>query len=229
VWVVATDPEPGDVPASWWSLLDADETDEAARRKRPRDRARYVARHVVLRTVLGRQLGIDPAAVSFARATCPLCAELHGRPVLLGRDDVAFSLSSTDGLIAVAVAPVDVGVDVETVGRVAADDLASALDSSERAAVDALSEPDRSAAALRCWVRKEALLKGRGTGLGVDPDTVHVGIGPLAETPRADGWMLADVPVQPGVVAAVAYRPPVAKVEVLTLDLPALRHDAPGR
>ena len=229
MWVVATNPEPGDAPASWWSLLDTEETAEAARRRRPADRERYVTRHVVLRTVLGRQLGIDPAVVSFARAACPLCGELHGRPVLLGRDDPAFSLSATDGVVTVAVAPVDVGVDVETAGRVAADDLASALDPSERAAVDALSEPDRSTAALRCWVRKEALLKGRGTGLGVDPDTVHVGVGPLVETPRPDGWVLADVPVQAGVVAAVAYRAPVAKVEVLMLDLPALLRDGRER
>ena len=229
MWVVATDPEPGDVPASWWSLLDTDETAEAARRKRPRDRARYVARHVVLRTVLGRHLGIDPVAVSFARAACPLCDEPHGRPVLLGRDDLAFSLSATDRVLAVAVAPVDVGIDVEAAGRVAADDLAAALDTSERAAVEALTEPARDDAALRCWVRKEALLKARGTGLGVDPDTVHVGVGPLVEAPRPDGWVLADVPVQAGIVAAVAYRAPVAKVEVLMLDLPALLRDGRER
>lgn len=123
-----------------------------------------------------------------------------------------------------AVAPMSVGVDMETAGRVAAHDLAAAFDPTERAAVDGLPEPERSTAALRCWVRKEALLKGWGTGLGIDPETVHVGVNAVAPAPQADGWMLADVPLDSGLVAAVAYQSPVVvEMEVLTLDLPAVR------
>lgn len=224
VWVVATDPEPGLEPGGWRSLLDQEETADATRRRRPSDRVRYIARHVALRTILGRHLGVDPAAVVFARAACPLCGAGHGRPVLRDRDDVSFSLAATEGAVVVAIAPVAVGVDVETTGRVSAHDLAAAFDRTERAGIDGLRDPERSIAALRCWVRKEALLKGWGTGLGIDPETVHVGVSAMGPAPQQDGWVLADVPLDSGRVAAVAYQSPVvAEVEVLTLDLPSVR------
>ena len=223
------DDEPGDQPGWWWDLLDDEERARAAAWRRPADRLRFVARHVALRVILAEHLGVAPADVAFDRAPCPLCGGPHGRPVVRDRDDLHFSLSSTGDRAAVAVAPVPVGLDVEAVGRASADDLAAALDPVEQAAVAALTEPARSRAALRCWARKEALLKGRGTGLGIDPDAVHVGVGPPARAPRPDGWVLADVPGPPDLVAAVAYRSPT----VLEVELRALRlrpaDPAPGR
>lgn len=218
-WLVSLAPRPGCEPRWWWDLLDGDELARAAAWRRPVDRARYVGRHVALRVILGERLGLPPATLAFGRAPCPLCGDAHGRPVLRDHDDVHFSLSSTGDVAAVALAPVPVGLDVEAVGRASADDLAAALDPVEQAAVAALHEPTRSRAALRCWARKEALLKGRGTGLGIDPDAVHVGVGPPARVPRPDGWVLADVPVPPDLVAAVAYR----SAAVLPVELRALR------
>lgn len=221
-WLVTLPTPDARVPGWWWELLDHEEEARAGRWHRPADRARYVARHVALRLILAERLGVDPTTVAFERAPCPLCGELHGRPQLRERDDVHFSLSSTGDVAAVAVAPVPVGIDVEAVGRATAHELAAALDTGEQAAVAALAEPARSRTALRCWARKEALLKGRGTGLGIDPDAVHVGVGPLARSPRPDGWVLADVAVPPDLVAAVAYRSPAAlDVELRALRLPA--------
>jgi 4'-phosphopantetheinyl transferase len=221
-WLVSLAPRPGREPSWWWELLDGDEVARAAAWRRPADRARYVGRHVALRLILAEHLGVAPATLVFDRAPCPLCGGAHGRPVVRDRDDVHFSLSSTGDVAAVAVAPVPVGLDVEAVGRASADDLAAALDPVEQAAVAALGEPARSRAALRCWARKEALLKGRGTGLGIDPDAVHVGVGPPARAPRPDGWVLADVPVPPDLVAAVAYRSAgVLAVEMRALRLPS--------
>ena len=226
-WIVSLAPRPGEEPTWWWDLLDGQEVTRAAAWRRPVDRARYVGRHVALRVILAERLGVAPAAVSFERAPCPLCGGAHGRPVVRGRDDVQFSLSSTGDVAAVAVAAVPVGLDIEAVGRASADDLAAALDPVEHAAVAALTEPTRSRVALRCWARKEALLKGRGTGLGIDPDAVHVGVGPLARAPRPDGWVLADVPAPPDLVAAVAFRSAtVLPLELRALQLPS--GDAPG-
>ena len=51
---------------------------------------------------------------------------------------------------------------------------------------------DRVTRLTSCWVRKEAYLKGIGTGLGVDPATVPVGIEP---TPvRLGEWAVLDLP-----------------------------------
>ena len=67
-------------------------------------------------------------------------------------------------------------MDVETVeARVKADDLGAALHPSELADLADLPADQRDLAALRCWARKEAVLKGIGTGLGIEPSTIEVG------------------------------------------------------
>jgi 4'-phosphopantetheinyl transferase len=53
------------------------------------------------------------------------------------------------------------------------------------------------AGALRRWVRKEAYLKGLGTGLGIEPATVDLSADP-------PGWRVRDVDAPDGYVAAVA-------------------------
>jgi 4'-phosphopantetheinyl transferase len=72
---------------------------------------------------------------------------------------------------------------------------------------------------LRCWVRKEAYLKGLGIGLGDDPASVDVGPGPGPEGP--DGWSVVDVEAGPRYLAAVALAA-VAPVRTHRADLAAL-------
>jgi 4'-phosphopantetheinyl transferase len=185
VWMVRPAPVADDV-------LDIAERARAAQLHRPQDRQGYVAAHVALRALAGARLGCSPAAVRFERAPCPLCGGPHGRPVLAD-GDIEISLSRTGGMVAIALSPVVVGVDVERVDRpVGLDDLVVALHPAE------LPMASR-AAALRLWVRKEAYLKGRGTGLGVDPATVEV-------TGDPPGWRITDIDAGPELVAAAAVR-----------------------
>ncbi|HEY8527970.1 MAG TPA: 4'-phosphopantetheinyl transferase superfamily protein [Acidimicrobiales bacterium] len=207
VWIVRLAGVPGAD-----GLLDAEEVGRAARFRRPADRDRYVAAHAALRAVLARYAGRPPGGLAFAREPCPLCGAPHGRPRLagaLGAGPAAwhFSLAHGGAVAAVAVARRPVGVDVEAADRgVGADDLAAALHPDERRALAALPAADRGPAALRAWVRKEAVLKGLGTGLGRDPATVAVGVGP-APGPGPDGWAVRDVAAGDGLVAAVALAP----------------------
>ncbi|MFE5914989.1 hypothetical protein ACFQ6B_38735 [Streptomyces wedmorensis] len=92
------------------------------------------------------------------------------------------------------------------------------------------ADRDLQDAFLRCRVRKEAYLKGIGTSLGIDPDTVRVGLGPRhgdTESPEPEGWRLATVAVPPGYAAAVALRhrdtPVVAICGVSLTPLPTDR------
>ncbi|MDT3399938.1 4'-phosphopantetheinyl transferase superfamily protein [Streptomyces sp. B1866] len=108
-----------------------------------------------------------------------------------------------------AAAPV--GADIESAAtrqRGGAVDLTGRLHPDERAAIAALPEAVREEAFLSCWVRKEAYLKGIGTGLPGGLATHHVGLAErLAPDPRVpDGWALADLPAPPGYQAAVAVR-----------------------
>lgn len=195
VWLVPSEPCRHAGPDPLIALLSDNERARADRFLRPGDRATYVAAHAVLRRVVGARVGLAPAEVRLGCEDCPLCGGPHGRPVLdrpFG-DVTELSLSRTTDLAAVALSPAVVGVDVEATSRdVDLDDLLVALHPRE------LPVAER-AAALRLWVRKEAYLKGLGTGLGVDPASVDLSADP-------PGWQVVDVPAGPGVVCAVAVR-----------------------
>jgi 4'-phosphopantetheinyl transferase len=96
-----------------------------------------------------------------------------------------------------------VGVDVQ---RYLPEDLGTAraegwLADAEHDAIARLPEQDRAAALGRCWAAKEALLKGRGVGLLVDPSTVDT-----VSRSTVGGWRLLPVPAPAGHAAAVAVR-----------------------
>ena len=123
-----------------------------------------------------------------------LDAEPGGKPLVAAPDpQIHFSLSHTQGLAVVAVTRgCRVGVDVEHVsGRERWPSLAERwFTEAEREGVDSLE------AFLRVWVRKEALVKGTGDGLG--------GIRRVDGTAPPEGWTLRDLAAPAGYVAALA-------------------------
>lgn len=159
--------------------------------------------HALLRLLLSELTHVAPQDHGIDRI-CATCGGVdHGRPVL--RDSpLHVSLASTRTAVAVAISPdAPVGVDVEQVDGTRFDGFAGvALGPLERVG------DDRQRA--RAWVRKEAVLKARGTGLAVEPRSVDV-----RADRTDDGWVL-DVPVEPGLAAAVAVianRRPHLRVE----------------
>ncbi|MGW8763533.1 4'-phosphopantetheinyl transferase family protein [Streptomyces sp. NPDC055815] len=183
-------------------VLDEEERRRAAAFVRDEDRHLYCFAHIALRTVLAGLTGTAAGALRFDRAPCPCCDGPHGRPVLRSAAAPEFSLSHTRGLVVIGVAPVPIGVDAEPVPEAGtAEELTKVLHPAERQEVEAAPPQDRPAVFARLWARKEAYLKGLGTGLGRDlaADDVR---GPLP------GWHLADLAVGAGHAAAVAVASP---------------------
>ncbi|WP_225834366.1 4'-phosphopantetheinyl transferase superfamily protein [Streptomyces sp. NK08204] len=186
-------------------LLDAEERARARAFRRARDRDAYVVAHAALRSVLSVLLGIRAEALPLVREPCAGCGGPHGRPALR-TPGVHFSLSHSGGLVMVALAPAPVGVDVEGLATAQAVlDAQSALHVAEADELARLPAHERPAAFTRAWVRKEAYLKGLGTGLVRNPALDYVGTGPLPVAPAAD-WTLRDVLVPAGYAAAVALQ-----------------------
>ncbi|AVZ71066.1 4-phosphopantetheinyl transferase [Streptomyces lunaelactis] len=185
------------------SLLDAKERAKATTFRSPLDRAHYTASHVALRRILGAHLGRAPQDVRLTQADCPVCDGGHGRPVVAG-SSLQFSLSRRAGYCLIALARTSVGADLELAPAIeVADELATTLHPLERAALEMASPDKRAAAFARIWARKEAYLKGLGTGLALGAS--HDYVGEDAEVPN---WRFYDVAAPAGLAAALAIKEP---------------------
>ncbi|MBT2386308.1 4'-phosphopantetheinyl transferase superfamily protein [Streptomyces sp. ISL-11] len=222
LWLVAT-PRPD----ATHSRLDLTELDEAERTRtasfiRPSDGATYATAHIALRRLLGAYLHQPPAQVAFVREPCPGCGATHGRPaVAADGPPLHFSLSHSHGMVLIAVAARTVGADVERLPRAATVEVCTpALHPKERAELQQTPEEARPAAFGQLWTRKEAFLKGIGTGLSRSPAADYLGADPAR---RPTGWTIADVPAGPRHHAAVALTGPApTTATVRLLGAPAL-------
>lgn len=150
---------------------------DSAERQRVNDlrsevlRRRYVVAHGAVRSILGSYLGIEAAYVHLTRAPCWNCEELHGKPLIQhAGSSLMFSLSHAHDVAFVAVANGrSVGIDVEWIAT-AAPLLAEApdaiLSAEELRTLGRLPPGARDAFLTRAWVRKEAVLKASGEGIG---------------------------------------------------------------
>ena len=207
VWLAATD-SGADEPYQW---LSADERARAGRFVFARDRRRYIAARGVLRALLGRYLGLAPAAVGFRYGA-------NGKPALApgqaGGLDFNVSHSADVAVVAISGAG-QVGVDVEAIRSLPdRDDLARGLfTEAEYGALRALPSGLRDLGFFNGWTRKEAFVKATGEGLsrplagfevtlapGDAARLVHVG-GDRIEAAR---WTIRDLPAMPGFAGALA-------------------------
>jgi 4'-phosphopantetheinyl transferase len=192
------------------ALLDDEERARSRRFVRSLDRHRFVLAHAALRLFLARCLDVDPVTVCYEKGP-------HGKPRLgTGLVPLEFNLSHSEmlGLLAVAQGR-PVGVDVERIREVPdvlgiADAHFSAV---ERRRLRSLPPAERRAAFIRCWTRKEAVLKASGEGLGLRLDSFDVELaeGSTSALERFAGrpgnlaeWSLRDLPSPPGYAAAGA-------------------------
>jgi 4'-phosphopantetheinyl transferase len=224
----ATLDQPADRRAALARALTPDEVARADRFVQARDRARFVVARGVLRAILGRYLGMAPAALRFHYpCACgrPDCDPVHRKPALVaasgGRHPLRFNLSHAQGLALYAVAlEREVGVDLEAVSDEAATLAVAAtiFGPAELAAWRALPPARQPAAFYAGWTRKEAYLKARGLGLALAPDQVEVSLAPdepaalrrVAGDPAAAGrWSLVSLDAGPAYAAALAVEGPL--------------------
>jgi len=189
VWLVRLD-APGTALADL-DVLSATERARMERFARREDGERWAAARAVLRALLGAYADADPRALRFAEGP-------HGKPALAAPapERLRFNLSHSaeTALIAVALDR-EIGVDVELPRR-AVEHVAIArrvLGDAEAQWLAALDPPEREREFLRAWVRWEAVLKCRGTGIG-GAEQPHEGVDP---------WV-AELPIAPPAAAALA-------------------------
>ncbi len=155
------------------TLLDDEERTRAERKREP---VPYISAHAMMRRVIGRHVGADPAGLSFARR-CTTCGSgRHGKPSIADHPGWTYSLSYTREVAVLALArDVEVGVDIEHVEE---SDFGGfprvTLAEGEIGGFFGLDGAELLGARAQVWARKEAILKATGHGLVVDPTEIVV-------------------------------------------------------
>jgi 4'-phosphopantetheinyl transferase len=182
---------PADAVRSALGLLSTAERQRAARLRFERHRRRFIVARARLRELLATRLGVRPEAVELAYGA-------NGKPQL-PRPELHFSVSHCDDVALFAFSPErEVGIDVEALRPIhEADAIAAQVFSPrERSTYATLAARDRALAFLRCWTRKEALVKALGDGLSLPLDQL--------DAASAPGWRVHSFFPLPGFIAAVA-------------------------
>ena len=199
--------------------LSADEERKAAGFRFAEDRERYVACRGALRAILARYLHRRPEDFCFSYNP-------EGKPFLAGdcgAERLRFNVAHADGLALVALARErEVGVDLERVRAIEAEEIAERFFSAAEVAVlRGLPADRRVDAFFRCWTRKEAYLKATGKGLSGGLDQFDVSLAPgepaalLAHrgAPAEVGrWRLRELAPAPGYAGALAVEGPSPSV-----------------
>jgi 4'-phosphopantetheinyl transferase len=203
VWRATVDTRPAvlDVLAR---TLDAAEAARTERFRFERHRLRHTFRRGMLRLLLGRYLGADPARLRFN-------VNAFGKPSLAGMPStrMTFNLSHSEDAVVIAITEGrDLGVDVEAIRTVSdAEAIARrhfAAAERDRLAGAAANERDR--VFLRLWTRKEAYVKAEGRGLSIPLDSFDVSAANSRVRSDVAEWSLFDLSLPEGYVGAVAVQ-----------------------
>ncbi|MFF9280306.1 4'-phosphopantetheinyl transferase family protein [Streptomyces griseosporeus] len=208
LWLLRS-PSPDSAAAARLAVRELDDAEvrRAALFVRPADRVQYLSAHIALRRILAATTGCPPESLRLGREPGPLLSPRTSRPVLRHPPvPVHFSLSHSHGLILIGTAASAVGVDVQRTPTIEAVRVVGpGLHPAEWRELLALPEPRRPAAFAQLWTRKEAYLKGLGTGLVRGPAMDYLGLGTDADAPPGPpGWIVRDVLVGPHHAAAAA-------------------------
>ena len=209
---------PDDAVDDFRSLLAEPEKERAERFAFEHLRRSFILSRGVLRILLGRYIGMAPAAITFAYGA-------HGKPHVPVETRVRFNSSHSGDLAVFAFTQdCEIGVDVERVRSLPdMQDIARRFFCPEEEAELADGAPsDRAHAFFLCWTRKEAFIKATGDGLSAALDSFRVSLRPgdRARIIRVGdgsgaGWAMHNLEPGPGYAGALAYCGPERSMDLM--------------
>ncbi len=186
------------------ALLAPDEHERAGRFVYAEDRERFIIGRGLLRTILARYVGTHPEALEILAAP-------HGKPYL-ARPEIPlyFNLTHSGEYAAVALArDCEIGIDIEKIRKIEPGFAKRFFSEAENEAITCLPVAERQLAVIRCWSRKEAVLKAQGVGLLGDFKSFDVTVGAdgMQRVAGLSGpWSLTPFTPAEGYVGALAAR-----------------------
>ena len=202
---------PGTRIAELRCILSGDELGRANRYLSKSNGRRFLVARALLRTILGRYLGVRPTALFFDYGR-------NGKPELAqgcNPGGLRFNLSHTGNIAIYAITRNRaVGIDIEDPSRTVDMQPIVRRNCSKQEQADLKSVPEelQQQAFFTCWTRKEAYIKARGDGLSAHLNQITVSLVPgeparLIDTPEgkeeAARWTIKEINVGSGYVAAL--------------------------
>jgi 4'-phosphopantetheinyl transferase len=188
VWIFNLD-SPNQVCSPWEGLVSEDETRRSEKYHFERDRLRFIARRGILRLLLGKYTGRDPAGITYV--TNP-----HGK-LCLPFQPVKFNLSKCQNRVAfVFMLENEVGIDLEQIHPLAEFELLEKrlFSPLEQAGLSALAPGTQLDAFFHTWTQKEAFLKAHGEGLSLPLQDFSVSVDPnLAGELKSFNWSANEI------------------------------------
>jgi 4'-phosphopantetheinyl transferase len=154
------------------SFLSKDEKERASRFKFYKDKRCYVVTKGVLRLLSGRYLNTDAKAIEFEY-------EKYGKPKLKHNTNLNFNVSHSGDLAIIGfVHNHTIGVDIEKIKNDfdTFEIASSCFSKHEIDALHKISKQEQHKAFYRCWTRKEAFIKAKGSGLSFPLDEFSVSL-----------------------------------------------------
>lgn len=210
VWLLTSGQGPR--PQSLLDVLSPEEIERAKQFCFSRDGERFIRARGVLRTLLGRYVGADPADLRFR-------SNDYGKQALAGdwaASGINFNVSHSHEVVLYAFAHNrQVGIDVERIRyEFAGEDIAARFFSRPEAeALLRTPAEARAAAFFSCWTRKESYVKARGKGLSlpldefavsVDAEASEVSLSIFADAGEGRRWTIISFAPANGYAAALA-------------------------
>lgn len=198
----------------WQKVLSPDEQARATRFHFQRDRQYFTATRALLRTILASYLGSGTAELIFcySEKEKPSLAPGHaGKQIdfnVSHSGDIALLGFARGRRLGVDVEKIHEDFDHEAIAR-------RFFSDEEQRQLAGLPAAERYEGFFRCWTRKESFIKAIGTGLSLPLHQFDVSLIPgdksalLATRPDATEaplWLMQDVPVGAGYVAALCVR-----------------------
>lgn len=198
-----------------WSSLPQDERERAESITHDRARESFVLGKLLLRTLLGRELGAPPDTLAFRVGA-------HGKPELAdpAQSGLRFNLSHSGRFVLLAMSrDWELGVDIEDRSERGAQlkILDRFFTASEKAWILAASdESEQTLRFFKTWCRKEAFIKATGNGIAQGLQSFDTSAGPrvLIQKKGAPGfdpsdYFLLDLPIpEPATAAVCVHAPP---------------------
>jgi 4'-phosphopantetheinyl transferase len=169
---------------NYFNILNSVEKEKASKFKQYVHKKYYILSHAILRLLLSKYINVAPELISIHE-------DEYGKPFLKSYN-IHFNISHSNTKLAIAIAKFDIGIDIEYINPNFDIHQISdiALSENEKLNINRLKGDFQKELFYSYWTKKEALLKGVGTGINIDLNKLEVLYNSYIDFDKENRWFI---------------------------------------